>query len=84
MNVFLNAALNSAFAAFRWWLGTAQFDRVSEVVRNLIFSDMPNAEKGTLVKDTFWDEVERTKKGWATGLILDGVIWLTRARFEQK
>ena len=84
MNAFLMAAVNAAYAAFRWWLGTEQFDRVSLTVRNLIFSELTGPEKGALVKNTFWDEVERLKKGWSTGLILDGIIWLTRARFERK
>jgi hypothetical protein len=83
MSAFLTAALNGAYATFRWWLGTDQFDRISTVVRNLIFSDLPGEDKKKIVIDTFWDEVERLKKQWSTGMILDGIIWLTRARFEQ-
>jgi hypothetical protein len=80
----MNSALNTVIFLFRWWFGTAQFDRIAEMVRNLIFSDMANADKGKLVKETFWDEVARLKAGWSTGALIDIVIGLIRAKYEQK
>jgi hypothetical protein len=79
----MNALFNTAFAAFRWWLGTAQFDRVSELVRKLIFSDMPGTQKKELVIEQFWDEVERLRKAPA-GILIDGIIFFTRLKYEAR
>jgi hypothetical protein len=79
----MSALLNTAFAAFRWWLGTSQFDRVSALVRYLIFEDMDGAAKKQAVIDAFWVEIEMLRKGPA-GILIDGIIFFTRLKYESK
>ena len=78
----MNPLVNTAYLAIRWYIGTDSFDRVSAMVRNLIFADMPGADKKQAVIDAFWAEVEALRKGPA-GVLIDGIIFLTRLRFEK-
>lgn len=78
----MSALISTAFAAFRWWLGTDQFDRVSTLVRTLIVADMDGPAKKDAVVNAFWDEIEELRKGQA-GILIDGIIFFTRLKHEK-
>lgn len=75
----MNAYITIAFNLVRLAVSSGLFDRVSSVVRNLIHSPMSGDEKKAMVKKFISDNgIE------LGGILLDLVIAITRARFENK
>ena len=75
----MQAYIAIAFNFIRFAVTSGLFDRVSSVVRNLINADMPGEQKKAMVKKFIADN--GIDFG---GFMLDLVIAITRARFEQK
>ena len=73
-----NAFIAAAYGMIRYAIGSGLFDRVADLVRNLIHADMPGDEKKGRV-------IEFVKKEGAalSGIALDLVIAIVRARFEK-
>ena len=71
--------ITAAYTLIRFAVGSGLFDRTASLVRNLIFSDIPGAEKKAQV-------VEFLKREGAalSGIAIDLIIAITRARFELK
>ena len=66
------------FNAVRVLAGSGLFDRAAALIRNLINLDMPGADKKQQV-------IEFLKRERATlsGIIIDGIIFAVRLRYEQ-
>lgn len=75
----MNAYLTIAFNLIRLAVSSGLFDRVSSMVRNLIGADMSGDEKKALVKSFLAENGLHLG-----GILLDLVIAITRARYEQK
>ncbi|NCC26591.1 MAG: hypothetical protein EOM22_00185 [Gammaproteobacteria bacterium] len=71
--------ITAAYALIRFAIGSGLFDRASSLVRNLIFADIPGAEKKAQV-------IEFLKREGAalSGIAVDLLIAIVRARFEAK
>ena len=75
----MNTYITIAFNLIRLAVSSGLFDRVASVVRNLIYSPMSGDEKKAIVKQFLADNgIE------LGGILLDLVIAITRARYEQK
>ena len=70
--------IDSAFVLIRYAVGSGLFDRTASLVRNLIYAQIPGDDKKAAV-------IEFLKKEGAalSGIALDLVIAIVRARFEQ-
>lgn len=76
MSSTLAAAL---YTLARLMVGSGFFDRAAELVRGMIHSDLPGADKKARVKSFLMAE-----RHVFTGIALDLVIAVTRARFEAR
>jgi hypothetical protein len=71
--------ITAAYTLIRFAIGSGLFDRASALVRNLIFADIPGDEKKAQV-------IEFLKREGAalSGIAIDLIIAIVRARYEQK
>ncbi|NCC23027.1 MAG: hypothetical protein EOM26_11305 [Alphaproteobacteria bacterium] len=70
--------ITSAFTLIRYSIGSGLFDRTANVVRNLIHSDMPGADKKAQVVAYIMQEGAAL-----SGIAIDLVIAIVRARYEK-
>lgn len=75
----MQAYIVIAFNLIRVAVGSGLFDRISQVVRNLIGAQMSGDEKKLMVREFIKDNGMQIG-----GIALDAIIALTRLRFEAK
>ena len=71
------------YTLFRIYIGSQHFDRMAQLVKDLIDMDMPGADKKKAFISAFWSELELLRKG-DVGILTDLMISIVRWRFEPK